>query len=237
MIDHVAICLTADRQELTERAVRCFRKQTYPARMLIYDTGREPFKLPAGENGNIRLVRNAERNGAKIGELRNDANYLARTSESQIYLHWDSDDWYDPEHIETLTVALQQRRGLAFGCVGYREALFYQRETREAWKYTHPSESYVIGASMCYWASCWDQRPFEATANNTGEDLRWIRHIKTLGREGYVWPTLRPLMVVELHGGNTSSHLAFKHAGTPHDENWKRATDWDETARTRMESK
>ncbi|MGH7485756.1 MAG: hypothetical protein ACREMY_09170, partial [bacterium] len=74
----VAVCLTADRQELTERAVRCSRRDLYDnARMLVYDTGKEAFLFDeqAFAEQAITVFRPLDLpTTATIGQLRNEAN-------------------------------------------------------------------------------------------------------------------------------------------------------------------
>lgn len=230
----VAICLTADRQELTERAVRCFEMQTYSdAWMLVYDTGRVPFSWTGSRGHRVLVMHHEGGRGATIGELRNLANQAARRPEkSQIFLHWDSDDWYHPEHVEHLVAALQQEREPRLGAVGYNQACFWRRSDSTAWRYTHASVAYAIGASLCYWASCWDQHRFESTS--AGEDTRWLRSVRSQGLRGFDAYRNEPLMIAELHGGNTSSHRALEK--TPLPEEFQRVPEWDERVKRILET-
>src|SRR5450631_3368313 len=94
-----AICLTADRQALTDRAVQCFLSQTYENKwLLIYDTGKKPYTLDRLASSRIILVQDGAEMSRPIGALRNTANSLAINTE--ILMHWDSDDWSGPYRIE-----------------------------------------------------------------------------------------------------------------------------------------
>ena len=228
-----AICLTADRQAYTERAIRCFLRQTYrSARLLVYDSGRVPFVVPTAADASCACLRarawvSHEDGGATIGQLRNAANAIAY-SQGGIFLHWDSDDWHSPVRIERQVEQLLKNRHL--GAVGYREALFYNRAQRDAWIYRNEVEKYCIGASLCYWSSCWERQPFEHT--NKGEDSRWLRGVASQGFTGFEWG-FDPLLIAELHAGNTSSHEAF---AQPNGGNvFVRAKAWDQAVRVLME--
>jgi len=122
------VCLTADRQELTERAVRCFEAQTYQKKwLLIYDTGREELTLDGigatlqDAARRVSIVREA--GGRSIGALRNAANALVMHCD--IIAHFDSDDHSHPNRI-TEQVALLKASGA--DAVGYHEMLFWRCE-------------------------------------------------------------------------------------------------------------
>jgi hypothetical protein len=237
-MDVIAISLTADRQELTERAVQCFERQSYrDAFLLVYDTGRVPFEYSCGSDRRVIIMRQGvpEMRQETVGELRNFANAAVRGTwgSSKIFLHWDSDDWYHPQHIATLVKELQRRPGV--GAVGYREACFWDSAQHQAWRYTHSSEAYCIGASLCYWASCWEQRRFDSV--NSGEDTRWLRGVRSVGLSGFDSGSGDPLIVAQLHSGNTSSHQAFSKRHDPKDTSWQRAAELDARVQQLLEGK
>jgi glycosyltransferase involved in cell wall biosynthesis len=131
----VAVCLTADRPDMTRQAVASFRAQTYPAkRMYIFDSGDVPAidALPDNypEFGIVYHNSHTRRPPHRtIGELRNEANeWCAHDGSSDIICHWDSDDWSHPNRISE-QVALLHASGAE--CVGFNEMLFWREPTSE----------------------------------------------------------------------------------------------------------
>jgi hypothetical protein len=122
-----AVLLTADRQEMTDRAVRCFLRSDYAAaHLLIFDTGHERYILPKfieAKASQITVVRplSQEQFQSSIGALRNQANSLVH--DLDVIVHLDSDDWSAPTHISDQVKLLVESGKQA---VGYREMLFWQ---------------------------------------------------------------------------------------------------------------
>src|SRR6185369_11808099 len=115
----VGVMLTADRHDMTRRAIASFEAQTYERKcLLVLDSGREPLNLPT----NIRQIYK-HMPGVKltVGELRNVANAMAGGAD--IIAHFDSDDWSHPRRLEE-QVALLQASGA--DVVGYNEILFWE---------------------------------------------------------------------------------------------------------------
>lgn len=234
------ICLTADRQKLTERAVRCFLNQTYPYReLLIYDTGAVPFDLPAelGDPQGI-VVRNVHLKGHSIGALRNEAIDMTK---SDLIAHWDSDDWYAPERIE------RQVEAATFGptVIGFHNALFFDTrmfgsfvpvnvtQRRDAWEYdcTRSGLGKVIGSSLMYHRDAWVKRPFNEHLH-TGEDNDFERRFHVQRLQGIV-PS--PLMIAEVHGANTSGvYGVFDNHSPAFQPEWRRAPEWDAFCREKL---
>jgi len=100
------LCVTRNRVPMLERAVACFRAQTYQPRELVihYETDdlatcayvetlREPM---------IRLI--ASRPGIPLGALRNTA---IEQSRGHFIAQWDDDDWYAPTRLAMQIDALE----------------------------------------------------------------------------------------------------------------------------------
>lgn len=224
------VCLTADRQVMTDRAVKCFLNQTYPDRhLLIYDTGNVRYELPADfEARRITLVHEIRPPYATIGMLRNIAVGLAQ---ADIIAHWDSDDWSHPLR---LAWQVQRLREPAHGdtgtpqkapsLVGYRSMMFWRGG--EAWRYQNELQTYVIGTSMCYWRKAWEAKSFpERGAAGAplkfGEDNEWQKGIARATDEGFF--KSEPAMIAEMHGGNITDHADIM-IKSP---NWQRVAEWD----------
>lgn len=230
------ICLTADRQRLTDRAVGCFLDQTFPgAHLLIYDTS-EPGHayLPSlyrDYGKRITLVRETAPKRT-IGQLRNRACDIAKRSD--ILVHWDSDDWSAPERLVRQVKELE--RGPA---VGYHNLLFL--DTREgnrfAWEYDflRGSRRQVLGTSLAYWRHTWEDNPFNEAKHN-GEDAEFCAHVRPKASNG-VAPLGGgpPLLIAEVHGGNSSSvYDVFDSHKPAHQPEWRRAPEWDVFCKERL---
>jgi len=241
------VCLTADRQQYTDRAVACFLAQTYSEkRLLIWDTGKIPYRPTSNDFAKGLIVRGE---AATIGALRNQAAGYLRES-TDIIAHWDSDDWSAPERLSDQIKALDGRE-----VVGYNEMLFWNSQTQKAYLYTNTLRGYCIGTSLCYWRKTWEKTPFDETS--AGEDDRWVKlhhcwsrpamatyyvhadwiseDTKTLFEpviEGTpIPPNLHqaiPLMVAEVHGGNTHLCDPQQHVDDPTQAQFTRAPEWDE---------
>ena len=244
-----ALCLTADRQRLTDRAVKCFLDQTAPAWMLIYDTGKTPYDLSAElaqrsrETGHrIVIAYDKLARTHKIGRLRNDAIQLTGTSE--IIVHWDSDDWSDPRRLEVQLANIKQT-----GVTCFLNMLFYDTRALQIQMMMQPSlpgsvlgDAYeydtakcgprnVIGTSLMYRRCIWESHPFNQNAV-IGEDTQWARMITTRRVEC----VSAPLMIAEVHGGNSSYvyKLAFDEYQPAHRPEWRRRPEFDQFCREKL---
>ena len=240
-LPHVTcVCPTADRQALTDRAVKCFLAQTYPNKsLLILDNGHVPYHWPVGIAG-VSVVRSPLKR--TIGEIRNLVNEWAAYSTigsdaDNIIAHWDSDDWSHPLRlawqVKQLTV-----EGSDIQVVGYRSLLFWDSRPANncAWMYEHESERYAVGTSLMYRWKTWKAKPF-AERNRPGvppekdyaEDHEWIKGLRVLSVPGFFRG--EPAMIAEIHGGNLCNNdWRF----TNESANWRPAPEWTERVRERM---
>jgi len=240
MISVTAICLTADRQVYTERAIRCFLAQDYTQKSLvILDSGKTAFELHQ-VGANLILARVEHQPTDTIGRLRNLANSLAVNTD--LICHWDSDDWSAPNRIseQVKLIQTEQRSGIAEypDLVGCNEMLFWNSVKRETWRYKHPHPSYCVGTSMMYRREAWEAVRFDE-AITQGEDHKfWMQgvpwykraamssvpkstEIPMVGVLSLYASETEPLIIAELHGGNTC-------AKTDKDKReWTREEQWD----------
>lgn len=246
-----AICITADRPEMTMRAVKSFTDQTYPKkRLLVYDTSAAcPEVYPTFDAANVLYFHAGPRN-LTIGALRNEAIEFAQMAvcpgQFDIVAHFDSDDISHSERLSE-QVALLQSSGA--DVVGFNEMLFWREpvpcmrhglnnsiQTRangapgEAWLYSNPNQHYALGTSLCMWRSAWERKPFEATSQ--GEDERWLRGMKSVGVSS-IGPDGAPRLVARIHEGNTST--AYSQAKMNSAKEWQRVQGRDEELRRLME--
>ncbi len=242
----VAICPTADRQALTDRAVRCFERQDYEnAQLLILDNGAiqwEPRDVGCSKR---RIYRHISK--APIGTLRNQAVDIAQKHGAEIIVHLDSDDVSDPARISTQVRQLVDSKAAA---VGYREMLFWESgfysdseakivHTGEAWLYSNTDTRYIIGTSLCYWVEAWEAAGGFADCRQ-GEDNDFLKRLRAAGRETIglqPWKLEPPLIVAEVHGGNaTKGHFSPNGRNTDASPQWRRVPDLDARVRELMES-
>jgi len=239
-----AICLTADRQAQTDRAVASFLAQTYKqANLLIYDTGKKPYRLECLGSSRIVIVRDGPEMSRPIGAMRNVANSVAVASD--ILLHMDSDDWSGPYRIQD---QVQTLINSGKECVGYRSVLFYRsvlakdREgaggkiqyqsihaVGEAWAYHNINPVYCIGASFCYWRKVWERQKFRedlpGPERGMGEDKEWLNHVDSQGAPDPLHTGFDINLVCEIHGGNTMKYVLDDESRGP--TGWKRQPSWD----------
>ncbi len=241
-----AVMLVNGRPEMVQRAIRCFREQTYQHKdLFVLDSSAEPV---GAKSLGLQQVEYATMRGSKlsIGNLRNRANGFPCTD---ILSHWDSDDWSHPRRIEE-QVALLQASGKP--CVGYRDMIFWNETQGQfcgAWLYSNNDPRYCLGTSLCYWRSAWEARPFPDAPKlgGSGEDKLWLEEIDSMGvcssagaqqNVGGTWWQVQikdqeqPRMIASIHGGNTSTQYAD--LGRVESNNWRRAPEWDAHCRERM---
>lgn len=233
-----AIMLIADRRELGEKAVECFRRQTYENKSLvIFDTGKEPFreKLQSGMPENWWWE---ESHGRTIGELRNRAAEIATAKTADILVHWDSDDWSHPRRIEEQVKLLKDSR---VECVGYSDLLFWREsptpnaarvELRlgKAWIW-RGARNRPIGTSLCYWRRIWEAHPFAhlPKGDSIGEDVDFVRRSDCLANSS-LSPQELPAMVARIHDGNTSTGYREIDSSS----SWQRVSSFDTFCREVM---
>ncbi len=260
----VCVCLTCDRPEMSRRAVACFRAQSYdPARrqLIVLDTGDTSwFDNRSDSENEVHIFHTHPRAGTPcnetIGALRNKANNMAGYGE--IIAHWDSDDWSHPNRLAE-QVALLQASGAQ--CVGYNSMLFwdtrlpkgaeyatahgdefegfYSEPRNEAWLYRAINPRHLLGTSLMYWRSAWEQQPFDDVP--IGEDTRWLMKLGSgvVGIPSVIGgdatdpeKSCEPRMIASIHGSNSSSYRPEKDRASS-----RRVPEWDDYCRRIMELK
>jgi glycosyltransferase involved in cell wall biosynthesis len=263
MSDPTVCCLllTADRQGFTDRAVQCFLDQTYrDAYLFIYDTGCAPYRLDNGLARSVVLVRNESQQPRQIGALRNEAIDMVK---ADIIMHWDSDDWSAPERVDKQVQILGIHKAHGFYNLLFLDTRRDERAEQErwdkflndparrvyvggsfpvrrAWEYDYKKflgnrgTEHVLGSSLVYWRDTWKGTPFSGTAPY--EDPDWCKRVPMHATNGI--GTLgvdTPLLIAEVHGGNTSGSYAVfdKHQQWVNPE-WRRAPEWDQYCSERL---
>lgn len=252
-----AIMLTKDRPVMARRAVECFRAQTYERkRMVIVNSGEDQVSL---EDQMIWEPVFTGIDRMSIGFLRNHANKFASAHygpsdmRPDVFVHWDDDDWSHSNRIAE-QVALLQSSGA--DCVGYRSLLCWREKEcafcadpegvagahcscgdGQAWRYSHPSPSYALGASLCYWRKTWEQRPFQDISK--GEDSKFIEGLRMVtdhgeGERNGDISLVEPSMIIGMHGGNTCNTTDPAAEAARGSDQWARVPEWDAYCRERM---
>lgn len=230
------VCLTADRQAFTDRAVRCFLRQTYPnARLLIYDTGKVPYRYPSIiPDSTVTIARNESTKPRTIGALRNEAIEVTR---ADIIATWDSDDVSLPMRLEWQVSELGRDHA-----TGYHNLLFWDSRPGRghAWEYDYRdrNDPRRLGTSLMFWRAAWAKTPFAENIGQ-GEDSGWCRIVKPNRINGVGHPQL----IAEYHGANSASYGVVEPHWKPifdrHEPHanpeWRRAVEWDERVRRVME--
>ena len=101
------LCVTRSKKNLLERAIRCFKSQTYINKELIvvYETGDFAAKTIKNitNDKDIFFIEIKSSPKLTLGELR---NISIQQCNGYYFCQWDSDDWYHPKRLEIQLNAL-----------------------------------------------------------------------------------------------------------------------------------
>lgn len=184
------ICPTMEsRKQFLRRAIQCFESQDYPNKELVIVADgpwidEMDLPLPGASHG-ARVIISAHLD-VSLGAKRNFACHLAC---GEIICHFDDDDWSGPSRISRQVDELMKS---SCAVSGFRSAL--ARETRTVrvygsseekspwWTLTAPDDS-VLGASLCYRRSWWENERHIFPAHlNVGEDNVFIAEAAAAGQ-------------------------------------------------------
>lgn len=95
------LCVTRNKINFLQRAIECFRNQTYPNKELIivYESDDSTTKalLEEIEQKDIKIFEVSAEPKLTLGALR---NYSIEVSAGEYFCQWDDDDWYHDTRIE-----------------------------------------------------------------------------------------------------------------------------------------
>ena len=171
------VCPAQDRFDLLRAAISQFQHQDYQNKELII--------LYTGTPGAGKLLTEDPAifhigicSGEPLGEKRNIGCGLAR---GEIICHWDDDDWYFPQRISGQVQALFDSGA---DVTGYGDMLFADPADQFAVRYDNHLSNYVVGTSLMYRKSYWQEHQFDPRAFS--EDNDFVRlipegklHVKT----------------------------------------------------------
>jgi hypothetical protein len=201
----LCVMLACGRQQMVDRAIRCFNRQTYPHRILVVvDTSLTPLEIPV--NRYIHHTRLGPSSPPRsIGALRNIANCLSvgGALNAPIIAHWDSDDYSAPVRlVEQVKLLVESQKP----AVGYNQIAFLDvtKQPPETWLYTSQHPTRAVGTSLMYWRATWQKRPFPDL--QIGEDQQWMLRVPCAVETSVRQPVR---MIATIHGRNTSSRIDY----------------------------
>ena len=218
--------LVSDRQQMAERAERCFAAQSYRnSVLLILDNGRVPYEPKSDLGARKKHYFVPQRS---VGVLRNEACDLSALGGFDIIAHMDSDDYSYPNRITEQVEALLDLRSKSPGVevIGSSEMMFWRDP--EAWRYRDELHTPVCG-SLCYWTTAWRRQPFSDCM--VGESRPFLAANPHLGF------TRRDWVVACIHSSNTNNYAHSLSIDDPHSTSrfW-REPEMDDKLRALMEA-
>lgn len=184
------LCLTRNRPEWLQGAIRCFQQQTYPNReLLILADGQDVRHLVPEDDPRIRLIHLA--GWPEIGAKR---NYGCERAAGEVIAHFDDDDHSAPGRLADQVERLLQS-GKAV--TGFHSMRF--TDGTQWWKY-QGTRNYALGTSLCYRRDWWSAHRFPSV--QVGEDNQFVTAAQDAGQ--LVTADADELMYATNHPGNTS---------------------------------
>ena len=163
---------TANRQKFLPFAIDYFLKQDYPnTELIIIDDGNESAVDVIPNDPKINYLYSQP-----IGTIGVKRNYACEKANGEIIVHWDDDDWYAPDWVSRQVESLQLTGA---DMTGLNKVIFYSPTLNKHWMYedTDTDQPWIGGATMAYWKSIWQKRPFSDI--QVGEDYDFVYNAAT----------------------------------------------------------
>ena len=185
------LCLTtAGRRGWLNRAVECFRAQSYSRRelLIVADSISDAEFLP--HFAGITVIAASQR--LNIGQKRNLGCEAAQNSD--LIVNWDDDDFSAPHRLtsQVASIAVSQKAVTGFQLMKFTDGASW-------WQYPLPN-GFVHGTSLCFTREWWKANPFLEV--NIGEDAAFCETAAQAGQLAQCPDT--NLMYATIHPGNTS---------------------------------
>ena len=209
-----ALCVTRDRPDWLNNAVRCFKLQTFTDSELLIVADGAPVKVE--NDPRIRVV-NLRSRPESLGEKRNIGCDIA----GYIIAIWDDDDYHSQGRLadQVATIARTTMPVTAYNKMKFTNG-------RDWWLYDGILPSVGIGGSLCFTREFWKRNQFPKI--NEGEDNSFIRaacrgkHFvatAACGKDPKAELEETDLMVATVNRGNTSARDVrpggnYRHLGT-----------------------
>lgn len=196
------LCVTHFKPHMLERAIACFKEQTYPNKQLVVvyeeaDSLTCKFMAALPASSEIKPVQiPAAASKVVLGQLR---NVSVREADGEFVCQWDDDDWYDPERIAAQIDCLRQAEKEA--CVLSRWIVYDDCRNKAYLSHRRLWE----GSILCRRQVMLDH-PYDSLEK--GEDTSVINYLRGSNSLA-VMEDMPELYVYTFHGTNTweSSHF------------------------------
>ncbi len=183
---------TEARSGLWDKAIGCFLSQTFKdSRLLILDETNDPDRRAWPDRVDYVHMRPQ---GLTTGAKRNTINGLV---DSELIIHWDDDDWSEPDRLRRQVELL---RSSGRQVVGFHDLLYFREDDRSFWQYRFSGQKpYATGTSMLYRREWWDAHRFPD--KKVAEDTEFWLTAQGAGQ--LASESGLGLIVARAHGGNT----------------------------------
>ena len=184
---------TYNRRQFVPQAIKYFLEQDYPSKeLVIVDDGTDNIKDLIPNDPQIICIQLQRK--TSIGAKRNLA---IESSNANIILHWDDDDWQARYRISYQVEQLLLNNA---EICGNDKLLFYDLQNKQLWRYQYPAQKrkWLAGGSLCYLKSFWQKHKFDDISY--GEDTRfvWKRPLEN----AIIHPDYK-YYIAMIHSGNT----------------------------------
>ena len=147
---------TYNRRKFVPLAIRYFQRQEHPNKeLIIVDDGTDCIEDLVPAQSDIKYIR---LNGKiTLGEK---LNIACRNASGSIVANWDDDDWYAPRRLQYQVNELLKNNTEV---CGINQLLYYDLSNNQAYEYKYPADQrkWLLGSSLCYLRSRWENNPFE----------------------------------------------------------------------------
>jgi glycosyltransferase involved in cell wall biosynthesis len=193
-----AIMPTHNRREFVKRAIRSFIEQDWPEKeLVVVDSGTDRVEDLIREIPNAKYVFYTEpcpewRPNVPIGTKRNIA---CENASGEIIVHFDDDDYSQPNRISDQVKKLQESGKSVVGYNRIKEFSVFSNNLNEY----AVAEDMAAGTSLCYRKSWWREHKFKHTS--FGEDWMFIEEAKEANE--LITGDGRQFITSTAHPGNT----------------------------------
>ncbi|SHN36113.1 glycosyltransferase family 2 protein [Mucilaginibacter sp. OK098] len=188
------LCITKNKLQLLQRAVKCFLNQSYPNKELIvlFEDGNDAvLEYSKSLNlKNIKFVAVPIQPKLTLGELR---NLSIQASSGEYFCQWDDDDWY---HNDRLSFQFNEMiaNGKQASALAYK--IIFNMSTSESylsgvgpWPGTIICQTSLIGNDLSY------------PALSRHEDADFLDQLSVTNR---LFPVIKPSLYIYIYHGNNT---------------------------------
>jgi hypothetical protein len=225
---------TSRRLWCLDRSIRCWRRQSWPARDLLIlsdGPGREEIAamvaLAGGTDhaeGCIRHVHLDETPGS-LGEKWNIGFGMVGGP----YCHmWGDDDWQHPNLLE---VVMRAREEMGVRIAGTNTMMAWRPADKTAWMYWSPQvRPHLVGGTIVFHRAIWEQTKFPHAKR--ASDTAWQLLVYwpadgAAGGEEFAMVSDPRLYIAWVHDENTGNALGTEPEEAEKREVWERVDEWD----------